>query len=300
MKVVVLLNAGAGSVERSEATAERIRVAFADAGVDATVWALGADEVKLAARVAKRSRWDAIVAAGGDGTVNALASVLGAHRPLGVLPLGTFNNFAQDLGIPADLEGAVRVIAAGQTRRVDVGDVNGHFFLNNSSIGLYPEFVRERERHHWRRRAGKLVAMLRASRRVLLRLPMLDVLVATADKHVARRTPFVFVGNNRYFARAFSTPRRERLDGGDLHVSVGNGTGRFGVLRLFARAIAGRDAPPAGVETVSLPELWVDAGKRTVEVALDGEVRRLSAPLHYRVRPRFLPVFAPFPAPEAR
>ena len=87
------------------------------------------------------------MAAGGDGTINSVASaVVGSEKSLGVLPFGTMNHFAKDLHIPLDLEGAVNTIVAGHKTKVDVGEVNGRIFLNNSSLGLYPSIVRERQK----------------------------------------------------------------------------------------------------------------------------------------------------------
>jgi diacylglycerol kinase family enzyme len=87
------------------------------------------------------------VAAGGDGTVNAVASaVAGTERCMGVLPVGTLNHFAHDLGLPLKLEAAVAAITGGRTRGIDVAEVNGAVFVNNSSIGAYPTMVLDRER----------------------------------------------------------------------------------------------------------------------------------------------------------
>src|SRR5476649_731552 len=99
---------------------------------------------------------DAVVAGGGDGTINAVASVLaGSSVALGVLPLGTLNHFAKDLNIPLDLDQAIATIARGTTAQVDVGDVNGRIFVNNSSLGLYPHIVRARDQQQRRLGRGK-------------------------------------------------------------------------------------------------------------------------------------------------
>ena len=94
-----------------------------------------------------------MVVGGGDGTLSAAASILaGTDTALGVLALGTLNHFARDLRIPLDLDGAIGVIAAGHHQTVDVGEVNGQVFINNSSIGIYPFFVAERSgRAEWSR-----------------------------------------------------------------------------------------------------------------------------------------------------
>ena len=123
----------------------RIAALFRDAGAEAA-FRLSSD-VRAAAQALAKERPPCIVAAGGDGTVSAVASALvDTEVPLAVLPTGTLNHFARDLGLPADLGECVRVAVAGKTALVDVGEVNGQVFVNNASIGLYPAIVRRREK----------------------------------------------------------------------------------------------------------------------------------------------------------
>lgn len=142
----VILNGSAGA-GHDDATAHALREQFRQAGVEAqVVLAANGGEMTAAARKALAAASDVVVAAGGDGTINAVASVLaGSGVPFGVLPLGTLNHFAKDIGMPLELEEAVRTIGAGRTRRVDVGQVNDRIFLNNSSLGLYPDIVHDRD-----------------------------------------------------------------------------------------------------------------------------------------------------------
>src|SRR5262249_1860097 len=142
---------------------------------------------------------DAVVAAGGDGTVSTIAAALaGGDVPLAVLPLGTLNHFARDLGMPATIADAARAIADGAVDRVGVGEVTGRIFVNNSSRGLYPLVVASREADQRATGHGKWRAMLTAIWRVLRRFPLLAVQVRSAAGAVTARTPFVFVGNNAY------------------------------------------------------------------------------------------------------
>ena len=115
-----------------------------------------ADAANRALQRVKRNEVDVIVAGGGDGTIHTIAAVLaGTGVPLGILPLGTLNHFAKDLGIPMELHDAVDVVAAARGVNVDVGEVNGIVFINNSSIGVYPYMVLDRERLRRRRRLQK-------------------------------------------------------------------------------------------------------------------------------------------------
>lgn len=116
-------------------------------GLDADITlAQSGAEMIATAEQALRDGAPIVVAGGGDGTINAVASVVvGSGTPFGVLPLGTLNHFAKDLNIPLELDAAIANVAQGVPHQVDVGEVNGRIFLNNSSLGLYPDIVRDRE-----------------------------------------------------------------------------------------------------------------------------------------------------------
>lgn len=292
---VVLLNGGAGGAA-ARALDERISALFRKAGREVDVRRVPAGGIEEAARASVREPGlEALIAAGGDGTVSSVAAaVAGTGIPLGVLPLGTRNNFARDLGLPLSLEGAIRVAAAAHAKRVDVGEVNGRVFVNNSSVGLYPDVVRERNRHRWRRRWGKLLATFRATWRVLAQVKRRHILLATADRGLIRDAPFAFIGNNDYDPSFFSGRGRPSLEEGVLSLWVPRrGASRQILLRLLLRSIVGRLKTSPELERTCLPELWVDLGKPRVRVATDGEIVHMRGPLHYRVRPRALTVFAP-------
>ncbi|HVG33349.1 MAG TPA: diacylglycerol kinase family protein, partial [Pyrinomonadaceae bacterium] len=135
----------------------RLAELFSERGSDARITlAKSGNEIVELARRAARDDCHTVIAGGGDGTINAVASaVVGTDKRLGVLPLGTLNHFAKDLKIPLDLEGAVSNIFDAHVARVDVGEVNGRIFLNNSSLGLYPSIVRQREKQQERLGRGK-------------------------------------------------------------------------------------------------------------------------------------------------
>jgi YegS/Rv2252/BmrU family lipid kinase len=293
LDVAIILNPGSGRGSGDELAARLIQL-FATAGREATVLAAGRGRsVTDQARRAVADGCRTAVAAGGDGTVNAVASALvGADDvPLGVLPLGTLNHFAKDLGIPLDLEPAVRLITQGVRRQVDVGEVNGAVFVNNSSIGVYPRIVALRSRRQ-ATGMGKWIAALWASLTVLRRRPFMGVRIRTAEETLLRRTPFVFVGNNEYRMAGIRAASRESLTGGRLAVYVMHAERRRSLLLLGWRVLL------RGVERVPELELFpveeaVIETRRRVSVALDGEVRAMTPPLTYRIRPLALTVIAP-------
>jgi len=202
---------------------------------------------------------------------------------------------ARDLGIPLDLDQAVGTIERGYVTDVDVGEVNGRLFLNNSSIGLYPSAVAHRDELRHRHGGGKWPAMFSACVDVVRRFPLLDVILQVDDRAVALTTPFVFVGNNRYEMSLFSLGTRTSLQGGELSIYLAQDAGRMGLVRLFVRALLGRLEQDRGFHSFTLPGVEVRTRRRSLRVSLDGEVVRMSSPIRYLVRPRALRVLAPIP-----
>jgi diacylglycerol kinase family enzyme len=239
------------------------------------------------------SRGDVIVAAGGDGTVSAVAGVAVETRAtIGVLPMGTLNHFAKDLGLPTDLEQAVATIAAGHTRDVDVGEVNGRVFVNNSSVGLYPRMVWERNVEQ-RRGRTKWTAFAIAMMRTWRNYRTITAHLVVEGKAAVVRTPFIFVGNNHYIAEGFQLGGRSRLDEGRLSVYMAPECGRFEILSLPVRALVRKLESAELFVEFPAETLTVDVPSRRVSVALDGEVALSRSPLEYRIRLRALKAIVP-------
>jgi diacylglycerol kinase family enzyme len=288
--VTVLWNPRAGT-PRGPDEAARIEALFAEAGVTARIVPVASPGETIAAtRAAIGCGAAAVVAAGGDGTVNrATAALVDTAMPLGVLPLGTLNHFAKDVGLPLDLAAAVKVIAAGQTARVDVGEVNGRVFVNNSSIGIYPDIVMEREALR-SRGYRKWVAFAIATARVARGYPGVTLTIDDGSGTRVARTPFLFVGNNEYEAAGIKIGARRRLDAGLLYAYFAQQIPPGGVFTLAVEALAGRTREGSVLEIVAASTLRVDTPRRRLRVALDGDVTELTPPLLYRERPRALTV----------
>ncbi len=291
--VKVIINAGSGFSDKEEVRRQLMAI-FEAAGITSNISlaTTGAEIVDLA-REAAHDDWTVIVAGGGDGTINAVASaVVGTDKILGVLPLGTLNHFAKDLKIPLDLKGAARILLSGHSSSVDAGEVNGRVFLNNSSLGLYPTIIREREKTQ-RLGSGKWPAYVWAAIAAFRRYPFLRVRLMAEGKDFDLRTPFVFVGNNKYVMEGFNIGRREHLDKGQLSVYITNRTRRWGLLRLALRALLGHLREEKDFLALLTSELKIKTKHKRLRVALDGEVESLEAPLHYRVRTGALRVIVP-------
>lgn len=273
---------------------------FASLGVDANVLpARGPDLLELAKRIAGEKP-ATIVAGGGDGTINAVASAIaGTGIALGVLPVGTLNHFAKDLHIPLGLEDAARTIVEGHTAHVDVGEVNGRVFINNSSLVLYPHIVRARKEQQRRLGHGKWTAMAWATLTMLRRSPFLSVRLKVEDEERRYRAPFVFIGNNVYLMEGFNIGTRERLDAGVLSLYVVHRRGRWALLGLALRALFGRLHQAKDFDALTAQNIVVETRHRRLHVATDGEVTVMDTPLEYTIRPGALIVHVPAPAVHA-
>lgn len=237
---------------------------------------------------------ETVVAGGGDGTLNAVAAELvGTANTLGVLPLGTLNHFAKDLGIPLELEGAVHTVLHGQASRVDVGEVNGRIFVNNSGLGLYPKIVHHREEEQEQHGSRKWPAFVRAALYAFRRYPFLKLRVTLEGRKREFKTPFVFVGNNEYQVTGLGFGGRTCLNNGKLGLYLGNRTSRLGLVRLALRAMVGRLQEAKDFEVFCLDHARIESDKNTLLVSVDGEVTRMTLPLLYRIRSSALRVLVP-------
>jgi diacylglycerol kinase family enzyme len=300
IRVVALMNAGAGA--GSQALADRARAAlercFAEHGIAAELRFLSGAELKASARdalaQAKRGEIDAVVVGGGDGSVRTVAGVLAdTGVPLGVLPLGTLNHFAKDVGIPLDVEAAAETIASGAVRAIDLAEVNGEIFINNSSIGIYPYLVIARERRRATHKLTKWMAMVPAFWRMLRHFPRRRLAICAESWTRPYRTPCLFIGNNEYGMELFNMGRRQRLDEGELCFYVVKQRRPLGFFWMICRLCFGNAEHARDIERFKLAEAEVRSKTSRLPVALDGEVEIMHPPLHYRSRPGALRVIVP-------
>ena len=289
--LLVVLNTASGGLASEERRAS-LRAALGEAGLEARILPVGGRGEIAAALRPHLDHPRMVVAAGGDGTVSAVASLLiGTQVPLGVIPGGTLNHFAKDLQIPPRFAEAARVLRAGVEKRVDVATVNGRPFLNNSSLGLYPEMVLKRDAI-CRRGLRKGAAVVLAGIATLASLPRLRVRLDVDRGRLDRLTPFVFVGNNPYELEGLRLGTRPRLDAGQLCVCVARGRGRRALLAAMVLLAWGR---ARGLDVLFTRQAWIETRAPTVPVSLDGEVVRLQTPLRYEILPGALRVMAPPP-----
>jgi YegS/Rv2252/BmrU family lipid kinase len=294
-RVPVLLNREGGTLARDPALAERVGPALSTAGIDAEVKLLSSGDCAVRARAIAGRGDPLLIVGGGDGTIGAAASALiGAETKLGILPFGTLNHFARDLGLPAGLDEAARAIANGRERRVDVAEMNGRIFINNSAIGLYPLMVVDRDSQQRRLGRSKRVAMLVASLRTLVRFNHYRLTLTVNDERSGRvDTPLLFVGNNDYRVDIGAPGRRESLNDGELCVLVMRKKTRRGMIAASIRALLDRSREDDMVRIGHVERLHVASKSSRLAVSLDGEVIRAEPPLDYRIHKKALRVVAP-------
>jgi diacylglycerol kinase family enzyme len=299
-RVAVLMNASAGAFNLSLATdvKKTLKASFGRLGIAAEIRFVDGnglrEAIERALVRARRNDIDAVVIGGGDGSVRTAASVLGGTSvPLGVLRLGTLNHFAKDLAIPLKIEEAAAVIATGRTRKVDLAEVNGETFINNSSIGIYPYMVIDRERRRAHHRLAKWMAAVPAFFRMMRHFPRRRLRISATGFERPYRTPCLFVGNNEYSMELFALGRRRRLDSGKLWFYVVKPREPLAFFWMVCRMCFGRLNQERDLDTFDLAEAEVSAKSSRLPVALDGEVEIMHTPLRYRSRPGALTVIVP-------
>lgn len=288
----IVLNAGSGSSE-TELRRSVIEEVLAQAGRRFELALVGdpGNIAGIAARMASRAKaaGGILVAAGGDGTINAVAREAVSQGCLfGVLPQGTFNYFGRTHHIPEDLGDAVRALLDAYVQPVQVGMVNDRIFLVNASIGLYPRLLEERELDKRQFGRSRFVAFLSGLKTVFSPHRRLRITLELDGKEHALRTSTLFVGNNRLqMEQVGIPPLSDAVEDGKLAAIAPKSVGKFGMLGLMLRAMVGRLGDADNLVTFSFKRMTVKPrrfyGKRRVKVATDGEVTQMNTPLEFRV-----------------
>lgn len=298
MTVIVNRNGGAAA-KMGDALPKALEQAFAGAGTTADISLVEAKQIPDAIEAAAKA--GRVIVAGGDGTAAGAAQILaGRDTELGLLPLGTLNHLARDLGIPADLGEAADIAVNGQPAAIDVGEVNGQVFVNNASIGLYPLMVRKRDGLQRAKGWPKWLSTLPAAFAVLERLPHHRLRLDWGKGERMIVTPLLFVGNNVYSLDRGEVGKRDSLSAGKLSVYAVAHRRRAALIWFAMRALVGRAERSLDFETLGECEtLTVRSSSGSIEIALDGELRRMDSPLEFRIRPGALTVVTPGDAPQA-
>lgn len=243
-----------------------------------------------------------VVAAGGDGTINAVAAAtLGSGCPFGVLPQGTFNYFGRAHHIPEDTAEATRLLLSGTAWPVQVGLINDRVFLVNASLGLYPQLLEDREAYKAQFGRSRLVALGSALVTLLREHRQLKLRIDHASGTRVMRTPTLFVGNNPLQLQQIGLPEATQIEHGQLAAVVLKPVSTLAMFGLLARGALGQLGEADDVLSFAFDQITVSPalpyGKRRIKVATDGEIGWAKAPLNFRVSPK--PLYLLKPAPVA-
>lgn len=291
--MIVILNRGAG--RHQDETQAQIERLFQSRGIAARVL-VARDGGQIARFAAEAAQSDAkvVVAAGGDGTIDGIASVLAdTGKILGVLPIGTFNLFAKRLNIPLDLGAAVETVVSGRVAEINVGEVNGRVFLSRSSIGLYPLALRQREKMYRRFGRSRLIALLGGATALMRWGNLMTIRLTTESGRHLLRSRFVFVCNNPEELDYFNLPGGECIDADKFAVYAPKPLTPPGILRLGFRMLRRQARERRDFDTFCSREILLEIEPSRVPVSLDGEVEIMQSPLHYRLRVGALHMLVP-------
>ncbi len=291
----VILNTNSGTAHALGVTAETLGALFEANGLDAVIDADSERDLMDRIADALASPAQTIVAAGGDGTITALAgAMLDTEKDLAILPLGTFNAVAKDLHLPLDLAGAVAALATGASQRIDVAEVNGRVFLQKVVIGLIPGLAAGREHLRGQETAGAKIGFLRYFFRRLARARRLAVAIDPGDgRQRVERVQAMAVACNAYdegLGRFFS---RQSLDRGTLTLYILKHFTAGDFIRLVSGMLLGHWKDDEALSVESIASVTINTRKPLIKVMFDGEVETFQTPLRFVIRPRALSVIVP-------
>ena len=240
-----------------------------------------------------------VVAAGGDGTLNAVAQAVHGQGPAyAVLPQGTFNYFGRTHGISQDIEVSTRALLRARMEPVQVGRVNGRLFLVNASLGLYPQLLEDREAAKQQLGRSRLVALFSGLRTLAHSGRQLTLDIEQAGQQRRVRTPTLFVGNNRLQLDRIGIAEEAALETGRLAAIVVRPTSGLAMLGLALRGALGRLGDAENVDSFAFKRMSVAPRRlRRIKVALDGEVLWMQVPLRFDIPE---PLLLMLPAPDDR
>ncbi|QDY99813.1 diacylglycerol kinase family lipid kinase [Nitratireductor mangrovi] len=296
MRLVAILNREGGTLRTTDLDwlSAHIRDSFDKAGHSVDIEIVRGGEVEAALkRAAAAPDVDAVIAAGGDGTISAAAAALmNSDKALAILPAGTMNLFARSLKIPLSLSEAVEALAAGTRRRVDIATADGRPFIHQFSIGLHARMVMMRSRFEYGSRLGKILASVRASLAVMARPPAMDVALEMGETKVLATTSGIGISNNLFGDGHL--PYADEPDRGVLGIYVLGAAGRLEIAWLMLALAAGRWKDVDTVEIHETAEAVLRIrSRRRLRAVIDGELCSVGEKVELRIHPGALTVLVP-------
>jgi YegS/Rv2252/BmrU family lipid kinase len=291
----VLFNANSGTAHALGITREALSELFVAHGLQATIDADVDRDMNQRIADAVASDADIVVAAGGDGTITALAgALLNSEKDLAILPLGTFNAVAKDLHVPLDLPGAVAALVTGTSQKIDVASVNGRIFLQKVVIGLIPGVAAGREHLRGRETTAAKIGFLRYFFRRLSRARRMAVVIDPNNgERRVERVQAMAVACNAYDEGLGKFFSRASLDRGTLTLYVLRHFTAGDFFRLVTGMLLGRWRDDEALSMESVKAVTIDTRKPLIKVMLDGEIETLQTPLEFTILPQALSVIVP-------
>lgn len=301
--ICILLNVGSGQRD-AKSQPDNILAAFAALGATCTLKPIESGAlIEAETRAAMAEGFKTIVAAGGDGTICAVASALqGSDVVMGILPLGTFNYFARSLDLPIELAAAAQVIVAAETRPLRIACINESVFLNNASLGAYPAILETREGIYKRWGRSRIAAYWAVIKTLATVRAPLRLRITVDGKIRNVHSPLVFVVNNAYQLTQLHVVGADRIEDGKLVVFIAPNSSRIEMIRMAVVIAWGHGLPDRKFEVLSGADILIEntarpAGHR-LTVARDGERERLAGPYRIRVIENALRVLVPATIPD--
>ena len=292
----IVLNRESGTISKlgPDVVEAGLREIFEELGCEVDIHNVPGKEVQAALEAARDGNADAVIVGGGDGTVASAATVLaGGEKPLGILPLGTFNLAARDVGMPLDWQEAAKLLVTAPVAEMDLMDVEGKLFLCVVVLGFYPSLALGQPEYHgnWIVKAARtIVAALRSA----ATFPPLHLHLNDGTAVHNHRTRMAVIANNDYEDLFGIIPKRRSLDAGYFTVYISKHSSPWGMLKSAVIWIFGRWKEDSEITILHATELTIDVRrKRRIAVMKDGELEKMTLPIRLKLVPKALRVIAP-------
>ena len=292
----IILNCQSGTLSTLGPTVVSggLKQIFEELGCTVVIHQVTGAELITALQSARDGDSDAVIVGGGDGTVAAAATVFAGHqKPLGILPLGTFNLAARDVGMPLDWQEAARSLVRAPVGEMDLLDVAGQLYMCVIVIGFYPALVMGKPEYHgsW---VVKTCHTFWEALRSMATFPPLYLNLQEGGQLQRHRTRIAMFANNDYEDIFGLIPRRRSLDAGYFTVYISKHKSRLGLFRSFLAWMLGRWKEDREITFFQATDLEVNVKRRRrIAVMMDGELQKLSLPFRVKLIPKALRIIAP-------
>jgi diacylglycerol kinase family enzyme len=299
MRVVINGSAGSAITMSREQLAHAVEVPLRAAGHEVDFEVVAPERLEAAIKRAATADGDALIIGGGDGSVRSAAiALMGTGKALGIIPLGTMNLLARDLGIPLDIAQAVAVLGTAVPARIDMTRVNDRIFLCASILGLVTQYSAERQRLRGKRFYERLPAYVAVARLLLASRHRIAVAVDDGREVAVIRALSIAICSNDYDETSGMMLKRSRLDGETLTLYASRHRSGLGMVHAVVRILLGLGRNDPRLSTLKAKRLTVSTRQRRVWLANDGELEEVATPLVYSVLPGALTVLKPAPSAE--